>query len=424
MLKKHLLIAFLIGMFGLNAALAQRDNRSQEKNVVTTVGNDRADSGDVENAFKNVAPDSPHENGLPRFALVGKDNMFYLGIGAQLLGEVVFDQGDEMPSAIYMTPSAITQKTPGNGGNTRFAWQSSSIYLNFVALPSTDNQTGLFFKANFTGSNNFSVYHLYAKYRGLTVGYTASAFTDGAAEPMTIDYEGPNGYPYLTLFTAYWTQNFNKHFSGAIGIDAPSASITTGTGSLTVNQRIPAIPLYLQYARADKSAHIRLSGLVRPLQYRNSVAEKNNSIVGWGLQLSGMTNIIGGLSFQFNGAYGKAFGNYLQDDNGLGLDAVPITNAGELKPVTSMGLTGGLSYQFDCGITANMVYSHLSNWLPEKASVAGDTYRYGDYCAANVIYALNKFISCGVEYDYGHRKSFDGVGLHTNRIQAQFAVTF
>ena len=70
------------------------------------------------------------------------------------------------------------------------------------------------------------------------------------------------------------------------------------------------------------------------------------------------------------------------------------------------------------------MYSNLTNWLPSDAVVNSDTYRYGDYVAANLIYSFNKFLSAGIEYDYGHMKNVDGIGLHANRIQAQMAVTF
>lgn len=407
------------------SASAQRDARHMEKGVTTPLHNDNADRDDVEKRMKENAPKAPNDNGLPRFAIVGKNNEFYLGIGGQFLGEGVFTWGDNMPSATLFTPAALTPKTPGNGGNTQFGWQSSSIYMNFVAMPGSKDQVGIFFKANFMGNNNaFNCFHFYAKYRGLTAGYTNSLFTDGAAEPMTIDFEGPNGYPFTTLFTAYWEQNFTKNLSGAIGIDAPSVSITTGTTTANVNQRIPAVPLYLQYAWNDGSAHVRLSGIVRPIQYRNLEEGSNSTLVGGGIQLSGMTKVAGNLSANFNAAYGRGIGSYLQDDSGLGMDAVTSTEAGKMETVKTFGVTGGLSYTFSPKVSTNLTYSHLVNSLPDKATVDADKYRYGDYVAANVIYNINKFVSAGIEYDYGHRKSFDGEGLHANRIQCQLAVTF
>lgn len=423
---RHILAAILLLASGAAfSASAQRDARHMEKGVTTPLHNDNADRDDVEKRMKENAPKAPNDNGLPRFALVGKNNEFYLGIGGQFLGEGVFTWGDAMPSATLFTPAALTPKTPGNGGNTQFGWQTSSIYMNFVAMPGTDNQIGIFFKANFMGNNNaFNCFHFYAKYRGLTAGYTNSLFTDGAAEPMTIDFEGPNGYPFTTLFTAYWEQNFTKNFSGAIGIDAPSVSMTTGATTKMVNQRVPAIPLYLQYAWNDGGSHVRLSGLVRPIQYRNLTEDSNSTLVGGGIQLSGMTKVAGNLSANFNAAYGRGIGSYLQDDSGLGMDAVTSTEAGKMETVKTFGVTGGLSYAFSPKVSTNLTYSHLVNSLPDNATVDSDKYRYGDYVAANVIYNINKFVSAGIEYDYGHRKSFDGASLHANRIQCQLAVTF
>lgn len=403
---------------------AQRDNRTMETGVTTVIG-DNADSENVENTLKYNAPQSPNDNGLPRFVVVGKDRQFYLAIGAQFLGEGVFTWGDDMQSPTSFTPSSLIPSTPGNRGNTQFAWQTSSIYINFVAMPGTDNQLGIFFKGNFTGNDNtFNSYHFYAKYRGLTAGYTNSLFTDGAAQPMTIDFEGPNGYPYLTLFTAYWQQDFTKDFSGAIGVDAPTAAMSIGSATTQVNQRIPAVPAYLQYTWNDGDSHIRLSGIVRPLQYRDNKAESNRTLVGTGVQISGMTNVTGGLGVNFNAAYGSGIATYLQDDNGLNMDAVESTTPGKMTMVKTLGVTGGLCYAISPKVSTNLIYSHLLNCRPDDGIVAEDQYRYGEYVAANIIYNVNKFVSAGIEYDYGHRKDFDGSSLHANRVQCQFAVTF
>lgn len=424
-MNKQFLMIALMAVGGILGASAQRDNRLHETGVVSVVNNDTADVAHVEKAFKSVAPVSPKENGLPRFAIVGKDRQFYVGVGAQFLGEAVYDFGNNVGSNTLFTPSAFTPSAPGNGSGLGFGWQTSSIYANFVAMPGSDNQVGLFFKANFLGSNNsFNVYHFYAKYRGLTVGYTTSLFSDGAAEPMTIDFEGPNGYPYTTLFTAYWTQNFNKNWSGAIGVDAPATSLTTNAYTSAVKARTPSIPLYVQYAWAGGNSHVRLSGIVRPMQYRDARHGRNHGLAGMGVQLSGMTAVAGPLSVQFNAAYGRGIGSYIQDDEGLGLDAVAVGNDGDMKMVKTLGVTGGLNCAITSRLSSNVVYSHVTNWLPDGADVADGKYKAGDYVAANLIYNVNKFVSAGVEYDYGLRKSVDGTKIHVNRIQAQIAVTF
>ncbi|MDE6383948.1 MAG: hypothetical protein K2K79_06330 [Paramuribaculum sp.] len=422
--SRILLLAAILIQAATMSVSAQRDNRMMESGVTTVVGG-KAHADSVEKALKKNAPQAAGDNGLPRFALVGKDGKFYIGLGAQFLGEGVFTWGDNMPSPTLFTPSSLTPATPGNGGNTQFGWQSSSVYINFVAMPGSRDQIGIFFKGNFMGNNNsFSCFHFYAKYRGLTAGYTYSLFSDGAAQPMTLDFEGPNGYPSITLFTAYWQQDFTRHLSGAIGIDAPSASMTAGTTTRQINQRIPTVPLYLQYAWNDGSAHIRLSGLVRPLQYRDLKAESNKTMVGGGIQLSGMTNVVGGLGVNFNATCGTGIGTYLQDDNGLGMDAVESSTPGKMVMVKTLGLTGGLSYAFSSTVSSNLIYSHLLNSCHDYGAVADDQYRYGDYVAANVVWNISKFVSAGIEYDYGRCKDFDGASLHANRLQCQLAVTF
>lgn len=414
------------GAAGYFHASAQRDNRLHEQHVVSVVVNENeASPDDVEKTFKENGPETPNDNALPRFAIVGKHNKFYMGLGAQFLGEAVFDWGADMPSPLLMVPSAMTPASAGNRSNLGFGWQSSSIYMNIVALPHTADQIGLFFKMNFTGSNNsVSVYHLYARYRGLMVGYNTGIFTDGAAMPFTIDFQGPAGYPYLTLFNASWTQKFTPYLTGAIGIDAPQSSFTYGNGAEEVNQRIPAIPMYLQYGWNDGAAHVRLSGIVRPMQYRDDVAGKNKILLGGGVQLSGMTPIAGGLTAQFKAVYGKGIGTYIQDDNGQEIDAIACAVPGKMTMTGTLGLTGALTYNFSPKVSANLVYSHVSNWFGRDGVIASGTYRYGDYAAANVVYAINKFISAGLEYDYAHRKNIAGESLHTNRLQCQLAITF
>lgn len=418
----HAMAVALCAAAAVAPASAQTVEESEE---VTVIVGDRTGASKAKEALSANTPASPSDPGLPRFAIVGHDHNFYLGIGAQFLGEAVFDWGDRMPSSVDFVPSSITRRTPGNGGDLRFSASASSVYLNFVALPQSKDKIGLFFAATFDDDYNMQLEHLYAKYRGLTVGYTYSAFIDGAAVPLTIDDQGPNGVAYYKTIVAYWVQNFTPNFSGAIGLDAPSRNMTCCPATAEVTQRIPAFPLWLQYGWADDS-HVRASVLLRPMQYRNLAKGKNRTPMGWGVQLSGTTGIAGGLSAYFSGAYGAGIADYLQDDNGLGYDAIPsYEKPGCLKLMKTMGLTGGLKYAFSKKWQANAAYSHLSNWLPDGCRAMGDmSYRYGDYVAANVIYAINRILEVGLEYDYGHQKTWAGESLHTNRLQCQLAVTF
>lgn len=425
MMKKSLLITLAGSFIAVPSVMVAQT--PDDETVVSVIVGDENSAVDVQEEFIDNAPKRKNDNGLPRFAIVGKDNKFYLGLGASFLGEGVVDFGGDMPSPYAFVPSSITPATPGNGASLRFTALTSSFYINAVALPGTKDKVGLFFKAEINDGNDygFDVSHFYVTYRGFQVGYTSSLFADGAAMPYTIDDQGPNGSANISLFTAGYTHEFTPSFTGAIGIDAPTADITAGDGTATVNQRIPAIPLYLQYGWDGGDSHIRLSGLVRPIQYRDLVAGKNHTPVGWGVQLSGLAKVLPALTLYYDATYGQGISNYLQDNTGLGLDAVPeADHSGKCRLMNSMGLTAGMTINLTSRLSFNAVYSHVTNWAPSGTAPGEEQYRYGDYAAANLIYAVNKIIGVGVEYDYGHRKSFDDASLHSNRLQAQLSVTF
>lgn len=442
MKKSVLLLSGAVMLLQAIPATAQPSAVNPEESVVEVIVGDKGATVNVEEEFIDNAPKKRNDNGLPRFAIVGNDNKFYLGVGAQFLGEAVYDFGDPMPSVYAFVPSSIGRRTPGNGSQLRFTALTSNIYLNAVALPGTKDRVGLFFKAQVNdGGNNygFFVQHFYVTYRGFQAGYTSSLFADGAAMPYTIDDQGPDGSANLTLFTANYTVSFAKNFSFAVGVEQPTANLTTGNGSRTVNQRIPAIPLYLQYAWGKgQNSHVRLSGLVRPMQYRDLAASENKTSVGFGVQLSGLAAVTPAFTLYYDATYGHGIADYLQDETGLGLDAVPsFEKAGSLALMESMGVTGGFTVNITPRLALNAMYSHVTNWLPgaarlstdvapgeEGPTVSPDTYRYGDYVAANLMYTFNKILAAGIEYDYGHMKMFSGDSRHTNRLQAQLSVTF
>lgn len=422
---KQILIS-LLALTSMLPAIAQT-RASSEGPVVSVIVGDTTRARDAEKEFRENAPRQANENGLPRFAIIGKENKYYLGIGAQFLGNAVYDFGDNMPSVYSFAPSSITIPAAGCGSALRFSALQSSIYINAVALPGTEDRVGLFFKAKLHDGEDYGFHlsHFYVTYRDFMVGYTSSIFTDGEAMPYTIDGEGPNGSVDLTVFTAAYTHAFGKSFSGGIGIDSPTADISTGHGVGTVTQRAPAIPLYLQYAFPESAGHVRLSGLIRPMQYRDQTDDTNRTPCGWGLQLSGYGKVAAPLTLYAAAVYGRGVSDYIQDDTDLGLDALPRSDRpGHLSLTRSFGITGGATVNFSDRLALNAVYSHAVNFFDDGVAVPSGQYRYGDYVAANLVYSISRIVGVGVEYDYGHRKAFDGESLHTNRLQALLSVTF
>lgn len=392
---------------------------------VTVLGSDIVAPDSVKLAFEENAPSVRDIEGIPRFAIVGKEGKFYMGIGANLRLLGIFDWRDDIGSDLFFTPANFTPATPGNRSRLSGTAQSSNIYMNIVALPGQRDRFSLFILTSFDNPNyGMRLRYLYGKYRGLTLGYTDTPFTDGDAVPATIDSEGACGTVFYKTVTASWDQDFGHGFSGSIGIDVPKASLTYDANVGKVNQRIPAVPFYLQYRWGDGS-HVRASALLRPMQYRDLLSERNRAIFGWGVQLSGLWDFLPGFCFHYDAVYGRGITDYLCDGAGIAADGTPsISSPGRMDTSESLGLSVGLSYNILRNLKANALYSQMRVYPLGSSLHPESDYRYSQYLALNLMYYLNRYIMVGMEYDWGKKDTYGGDKLCANRLQALFSLSF
>lgn len=390
---------------------------------------------DSVHASKTLHENAPHLNNVPdvpRFALMGKDRNFYLGIGVNVKAIAETDFGNVIGNDNMFITSAIPMtQAPGNGSRFRLSGQQSNVFLNVVALPDNKNQVGAYVSINFLGNNYAPNLDLaYLKWRGLTAGYTYSLFTDATASPATIDYEGPNAFTCMIHGTAMYEQAFGKDglWKAGIGIDAPAQSFTLATNTAAVSQRLPDIPFYIQRSWAGGAGRLRLSGIVRNLYYRDLTSNKNVDKIGWGVKASGTTPIVGGLSAFYQAVYGKGIASYIQDLTGTGMDLMPDpSNASRLNPVKVWGAYGTLQYQFSPSVFASATYSHVRTYdaaYSDSTDPWKNGYKYAQYVVANVFWNVSPIVQVGAEYLYGRRVDFSGAQAHDNRIEAMVQVSF
>ena len=390
-----------------------------------------ADTVDVYEIFQQNAPKAFNVPGAPRFAIAGKDGKFYLGIGGTAKATVAYDWGNPIQNAYDFTTSAIPmQQSRGNGGLVQFSAATSGLFVNFVAMPGSKHQLGVYFNFNLTGNGNnygFNLNYAYINYFGFTVGYDYSLFSDMATTPPSIDNEGPNALTAIPKGVVDYRHSFNDRWSIGAGIEMPIASATTGTGTYAVNQRVPDIPAYVQYAWGKGSGRIRLSAIVRNMLYRDVPADRNRDCIGWGVKLSGTASLLPWLTAYYQAAYGSGITSYFQDLYEGGLDMTPDRRDGRLSPVKAWGGYIGLQYTFSPKVYATTTYSHLRTYARSYAGGStpwGEQYRYGQYALANVIWNITPQISTGIEYIYGRRVDMDGSSHHDNRLQTMLQFTF
>lgn len=177
----------------------------------------------------------------------------------------------------------------------------------------------------------------------------------------------------------------------------------------------------MQYSWASGS-HVRLSGILRELSYRDNVQASNHFATGWGVQVSAVGSIAGGLGFFGHYTYGKGISAYVNDLCDEGLDLVPAATDGKLHAPAVAGLTGGLRYDFSSKVFATASYSRAQ--LYKSAEIGPHTYRYGQYVTANVFYNPWGDLRLGLEYIHGTRKNADGEHGRANRFEAMVQYSF
>lgn len=394
-------------------------------------GDNNITAVNVYNIFVDNSPKTFRVPGAPRFAIEGKDRKFYLGIGGTLKGTLSYDWGNPIPNAYNFTTSEIPmQQRPGDGGLVQFSAATSSLFLNFVALPGSKHQLGVYFNFNLTGNGNnygFNLYYAYIKYMGFTVGYDFSLFSDMGAIPPSIDNEGPSALTAIPNGVIDYRHSFNSHWSAGIGAELPMASATVNDRTYLVSQRVPDFPAYVQYSWNKGGSWVRLSGIVRNMMYRDVPAAKNRDCVGWGVKMSGSASLTPFLTAYYQAAYGKGITSYFQDLYEGGLDMVPDGSEGRLRAVKAWGGYIGFQYNISPTVYATTTYSQLRNYAPRYAggtTAWGEQYRYAQYALANVMWNIKPWLATGIEYIYGRKVDMNGLARHDNRIQTMLQVTF
>lgn len=385
--------------------------------------------------FEENAPERFNAPKTPSFAFMSKERKYMMGVGGYVKGTVSMDFNGSINNAADFTTSLIPiNPLPGNDKLLQFNTNQSSLFYNLVSVSENKTRFGAYINMNFGGTNYTpQIEDAYVTYGGLLLGRTTSIFTDAAAIPPTIDSEGPNGLTYKTNnvinYRSYWGKR--KRFSTGIGLEMPTTDFTVSKNQSVTNQYIPDIPSYIQYAWGkNNSSHVRLSSIIRNVNYRNNIQDKNNIISTYACQLSGLINFKDKLTFYYQFAYGTGITTYIQDVSGLKLDFLPNNvvdnqdkDAGKLDHVKSMAYYAGLQYNFTPRAFMSCTFSQVDINVPDNYD---DTalYKEGYYLATNFFWYAKPNVQFGAEYLYGRRVNQNEEWGQANRLQVMLQYNF
>lgn len=369
----------------------------------------------------------------PRFLFLDRRGKVAFGIGGYVKGTLQYDFDGSINDGASFTTYDIP--VPGNPAQRNQFYGNanhSTIFLQLVGRNEKFGYYQMYIQTNFSG-NGTTGYGLKLKQAWLKLGYVTaglanSTFVDGAAGTPVIDDQGPSGEISNKTILVRYAPRFNDHFSAAIGVEVPKASMTVNTPEgenplvEKINQRVPDIPIYVQYEWNGGASHVRLSGLFRDLSYRNLVKSQNAFHAGWAIQLSGIIRPVKELTLFYQGAYGAGYGAYINDLADFGYDLVPSATPGKMTAPRLASFELGARYNFSPNVFAAATYSQAR--VMKQGQLTSDTYRYGQYFAVSGFWDIVPDLRVGLSYIRGQRTNFDHTHGHANSLMGLLQYNF
>lgn len=434
----------VVSMFAQEAA-------SEEDDVKVKAGHHlefTRTSPEIDSILRKQREADRNEVPVPRFVVKSDNNSFIMTIGAVINPFMGFDIGNNLyqqegAGSGFTTQFIPVPAAPGHKGDFFINPLNGNVDLTVVGLGNTKNAITGYIKIGTNGlSSQIKLKKAYVSWRGFTAGMKSTLMEDGdAAQPPTIDPEGPSGIVGNTAYEINYTSPYYNGFRYAVALDMPTFTTSNGVyrgkdypvykGVQVANvgdaeQLVPDIPAYVEYRHSDNN-RIRLSGLLRDFAYRDLLDNKVHHSMGWGVMLSGNLQPVKPLIIYLQAAYGKGIGNYIQDISGLPLSFIPKDNEpGRMTPAPMMGFNLGFTINATDRLQFNLMGSEARIWNVGSYANALDmsqNYKYALYAAANCFYSITPYLQWGVEYLWGRRMTWDHIGANDNRIQTQIIFT-
>ena len=432
-IMKMRFLATIIAMgLSIYALAQQHPTSSTADKLQFVVGNEEAVNDTVDNPYDVLIDNIPTdpEYTAPHFAIIDRDQRFYLSLGASVKAVALYDWGNPYENPSDFKPSDFQPATQGDDQLLQMSIKSSSINLNIVGMPKNKYRIVLFIALMFNSGygNEYVVKcdHAYIKCAGLTLGYTSSLYDDKSADAYLIDGNGAGASGGHSNMTFNWQRYITPNIKLGAGLELPKVSYTTFADVEDCYQRVPSIPLYAQYSWGD-IGHVRLSSVIRPLRYNDAIGNCYRTEVGYGLKLTANARVGNFVSYLM-AQTGRGIANYLKDNDGFNLDMTPSPdNMGQLNLTGSWGCLGAIQYNYTPKMFSTLMYGYMRNYVDAYNGgliAYGDHMKYEHYAAVNFIWRASTFVDLGVEYNYGMKRNFADNSLTNNRISAMFRVSF
>lgn len=364
----------------------------------------------------------------PYFMFMSKDAKMAMGIGGMIKMRGWFDWNGTVNSNNF-SPSAIdVPKNPATPRRLGYTPASTGFFFTLLGHNTPIGSYMGYFEASFDGADKieFKLQKAYFTINDWTVGYATSTFADPSSQAPTIDGAGPNGKVDRTNVLLRYLKTFGKdRWSVGGSVEFPSSGIKDdGVMTEKGTDWLPDLAALGQYQWDSGLSHVRLSGLVRFLPYRDLLMQTNHTLAGWALQLSSHVKVLPSMTVYGTTHFGRGYSAYTGDLGGGKIDLISDPDRpGHLYAPGFFGFTAGVKYDIIPKLSATVSMSRLG-FHATKGGELPDNYRYGMYGVANLFWHISPRVESGIEYLIGERKNFSGAHASANRVEALFQLSF
>ena len=423
-------IAFAVSVSGcLCGAFAQTEKANPtlhpfhvpERAIILT-GDTARLSDAVYAVFYNTENLMFNDPSVPRFQLVDREGNTIFGVGGVAEGLAYYDFGGSINGAGMETYNIPVPNDPSRSSQLGASVSQSSIFMK-LARATRIGILSVYIQSEFNGGSSghdFNLKQAFVSLAGFTAGLTNTTFSDPAAGIPTIDPQGSPGTITAKNILVSYRHQFNPNWSGTMSLEVPQATITYSSSSASIKQRVPDIPLNIQYTWFSGS-HIRAAAILRNLTYRDITAGKNKIATGWGVLVAGSASAYDTVDLLYQAGYGHGIGRYVNDLEDHDLDLIPSVDGG-MKAPASFSFTTGVRFKPSKRLLFSGSYGYCRLYGGE--TLGNDGFRRSNYGVVNMFYSPITDLQFGIEYLHGKRVDQDHSKGSANRIMAMVKYSF
>ncbi len=330
-------------------------------------------------------------------------------IGGYVKADFIYDF-NPINSTDFFDPTCIPVGAPART-NTRFHARQTRMSLDTRWAPD-GHPVRIFVEGDFFGNDNsYRLRHAYGEIGSLLVGQTWTTFTDVAAAPATLDFEGSVSNVNRRQAMVRWTQPvLDEDLTLALAAENPQFDIVPPAG-ITGDARTPSPDLIARLRLSKDWGQYQIAYLYRLGGFQPT---DGRVITGsaWGLNFTGVTLLTDTSKFYHQIVFGDGIGSYHSLP-----DAAPESATTD-KVLRFTGWMVGYTRDWTDRLNSNFTYAE--NALDNSLLQAPDDVRGTTYLAANLIWEPVDRVNVGIEYLYGVRENVNRETGDAHRLQSAF----